>query len=49
VQRYTKGLESGVLDPDTVLPEFISELESAGINTIIEEKQRQLDEWAAKQ
>lgn len=44
--KYTIGIESGALDPDEALPKFQEELKSAGIDQIIEEKQRQLDEWA---
>lgn len=35
------------MDPDENLPKFIAELESAGINDIIAEKQKQLDEFLA--
>lgn len=45
--KYTIGIESGALDPDEALPKFQKELKEAGIDTIIAEKQRQLDEWAA--
>ena len=41
--KYQIGLECGALDPETALPEFIEELKGAGIDTVIEEKQRQLD------
>ncbi|HZG84041.1 ABC transporter substrate-binding protein [Paenibacillus sp.] len=47
VNKYKLGLESGMLDPEKVLPEFISQLKTAGIDEIIAEKQKQLDEWAA--
>lgn len=46
INKYLKGLTSGVLDPDEALPQMNEELEKAGLNAIIEEKQRQLDEWA---
>ena len=39
----------GALDPDEAIPEFIAELEAAGIRTIHEEAQRQLDEYLANQ
>ena len=45
VNEYRTSLESGSVDPDEVLPQFIEELKAAGIDTIIEEKQVQLDEW----
>ena len=43
--RYTRGLQSGKLDP-SVLDEFLKELEDAGIQDIIDDKQAQLDAWA---
>lgn len=43
--QYKVGLESGTLDPDKVLPEFISKLKTAGIDKVIAEKQKQLDAW----
>lgn len=49
VEQYTPSFNSGALDPEKALPEFISALKSAGIDKIIAENQRQLDEWAAKQ
>ena len=47
-QKYETPLQWGVLDPKEAIPEFISELEEAGIRTIHEEAQRQLDEFLAK-
>ena len=44
--KYTIGIESGSVDPDEMLPKFQQELKDAGIDDIIAEKQRQLDEWA---
>ncbi|XID94533.1 ABC transporter substrate-binding protein [Paenibacillaceae bacterium WGS1546] len=46
VNQFKVGLESGTLDPDKVLPEFNDKLKAAGIDKVIAEKQRQLDEWA---
>jgi putative aldouronate transport system substrate-binding protein len=34
------------VNPDKVLPEFISKLKAAGIDKVIAEKQRQLNLWA---
>ncbi len=48
MNQYRLGLETGTLDPDKTLPEFLSKLKSAGIDKVIAEKQKQLDEWAAK-
>ena len=47
LNEYRCGLEWGVLDPDTALPEFREKLHAAGIDKVVEEKQRQLDEWLA--
>jgi putative aldouronate transport system substrate-binding protein len=46
VTQYKLPLETGSVDPETILPEFISKLKAAGIEKIIAEKQKQLDEWA---
>ncbi|HZG85571.1 ABC transporter substrate-binding protein [Paenibacillus sp.] len=46
ITEYRLPLETGSVDPDKVLPEFIAKLKSAGIDKIIAEKQKQLDEWA---
>jgi len=47
VQQYQGGLENGSLDPDINLPKFNAALKSAGIDKVVAEKQRQLDEWLA--
>lgn len=47
VSKYNNALSAGSLNPDEALPKFLQELEDAGVNTIVEEKQRQLDEWLA--
>jgi putative aldouronate transport system substrate-binding protein len=47
IAQYTPGFNSGALNPDTALPEFISALKAAGIDKIIAENQRQIDAWAA--
>ena len=45
--QYKVGLESGSVDPDKILPEFISKMKEAGIDKIVAEKQKQLDAWLA--
>ena len=47
VDKYQNALLSGYLDPEETLPLFCSELEAAGIEEIIQEKQQQLDAWLA--
>lgn len=46
--KFNKALVSGSVDPAEALPAYLSELESAGVNTIIAEKQAQLDAWLAQ-
>lgn len=46
--EYGPGLNTGTLDPETELPKYIDALKSAGIDTIIAEKQKQLDSWMAE-
>ncbi len=48
LQTYRAQLAWGTVDVDTVLPQFISELEAAGINDVIAANQEQLDAWLAK-
>lgn len=46
IDKYKQSLGQGSVDPDKVLPEFIEMLKKAGIDTIIKEKQSQLDAFA---
>ncbi len=46
VSEYGVSLTSGMVDPETVIPEFVKKLEASGIDKIIAEKQTQLDQWA---
>ncbi|WP_308634985.1 ABC transporter substrate-binding protein [Paenibacillus silvisoli] len=43
--KYSLALESGTLDPASTLPKYLDELKAAGVERIIEEKQKQLDAW----
>lgn len=43
--QYVKSIESGAVDPNKILPEFISKLKAAGLNRVIAEKQKQLNAW----
>lgn len=47
IGEYGNALTQGRMDPATGIPEFLEKLEQAGINTLLEETQRQLDEWKA--
>ena len=39
------NLTSGAIDIDTKLPEFQQKLKNAGVDRIISEVQKQVDEW----
>ena len=45
VRKYDPALRTGLLDPDIALRRFHEELTAAGIETVIAEKQRQLDSF----
>lgn len=45
--QYIPGLHTGTLDPAVGVPEYLEKLEEAGLNTIMEEAQRQFDEFLA--
>lgn len=47
ISQFYGALECGSVDPEVELPKFIQALKEAGIDTIIAEKQRQLDAWLA--
>lgn len=49
ISEYQASLALGVVDPNEVIPEFLSALEAAGINDIIAENQAQYDAWKAAQ
>lgn len=45
--EYQQQLEYGFLNPDTGIPEMVNKMMNAGLQTIIDAKQAQLDEWLA--
>lgn len=47
VNKYHRALIAGELDPAETIPRFVEELKANGIDTIVAEKQKQLDAWAA--
>lgn len=49
LSKYLTQLEYGTVDLDTVYPEFLKALETAGISDIIEKNQIQLDDWLVNQ
>lgn len=46
-RQYEVALNSGSVDVDKVLPEYVAQLKSAGIDKVIEEKQKQFDAFLA--
>jgi putative aldouronate transport system substrate-binding protein len=48
IQQYQYSLLCGEVDPEKAIPQFITALESAGINDIIAETQKQLDTWSTE-
>lgn len=49
VNMYVSGFLSGSFDVDKMFPRMIQELKENGMDLIIEEKQRQLDQWRESQ
>ena len=47
VSEYQVSLDSGSVNPETALPEFLAKLKQAGSDAIIAEVQDQLDDWKA--
>ena len=47
LEEYAPSLECGVIDQATGLDNLIAKLKAAGSDKIIEEKQKQLDQWRA--
>lgn len=48
INQYTAALQSGQMNPDEGYDRMIQELDAAGIETIREEIQKQLDAWVAE-
>lgn len=48
-EQYSKDLAFGVVDIDSKLKEFNDALYAAGLQTVMDEKQKQLNEWLEKQ
>ena len=47
--EFERMIGNGTVDPETEIPRFLRRLNEAGAQRVIEEVQRQLDEWAAVQ
>ena len=48
IQKYAPSLACGVVDVDETLPKFLDELETAGMNKIVEDTQNQIDAYEAQ-
>lgn len=46
--KYKNDMLTGASDPETAVPACIEELKAAGLDKVIEEAQRQIDEFFAK-
>lgn len=49
LDEFGKSLYTGSVDPDEYLPQLQKKLEATGIQDVIDEMQKQLDEWKANQ
>ena len=49
VAQYAGIIAAGAQDPAEVLPKFLEDLNAAGIDKVVAEKQTQLDAWLAEQ
>ena len=45
ISKYNQALLGGMLDPASAIPDFLKELEDAGIDRVVQEKQSQIDTW----
>lgn len=45
-QQFAGVVATGALDPEKTIPQYLKKMEAAGVDKIIAEKQRQLDEWS---
>ncbi len=45
-KQYEDAIISGSVDPEVYIPKYREALKAAGLDKVIAEKQRQLDEWA---
>ncbi|MDO4322391.1 MAG: ABC transporter substrate-binding protein [Lachnospiraceae bacterium] len=43
--QYAPSIGSGTVDPEEYVPKFVEALKTAGVDTVIEEKQKQLDAY----
>lgn len=48
ITKYVPILESGSVDPEKYYPEFLEELQQAGMDRVVADKQQQLDAWLGR-
>ena len=44
-EKYKPDMQTGAADPAVLVPQCLAELEAAGLQTIIQEAQKQIDEF----
>ena len=47
LDEFGKSLYTGSVDPDEYLPKLQEKLEATGVQDVIDEMQKQIDEWKA--
>ena len=47
IKQYQKAVETGSVDVDKVLPEYLAALKAAGLDKVVAEKQKQFDAFLA--
>ncbi|MNG39897.1 hypothetical protein D3C84_1282290 [compost metagenome] len=46
-EQYSKVIANGAVDTDSMVKKFNDDLYAAGLQKVMDEKQRQLDAWLA--
>ena len=47
VQEFSVSIGCGAVDPETEIPKYVKKLYESGLQAVLDECQRQLDEWVA--
>jgi putative aldouronate transport system substrate-binding protein len=47
-KQYDPALDTGSVDPEKIVPEFIQKMKASGMDDVIVEKQKQFDAFLAK-
>ena len=48
-KEYSKIVGNGLQDPDVVVPEYMAKLDTAGKQKVMDEIEKQFNEWKASQ